>query len=38
MPTNGPLMLGVNDDILDDNSGSYSVNISREGDNDNDGN
>jgi hypothetical protein len=32
MPTNGPLMLGINDDALGDNSGSYSVNISREGD------
>src|SRR5262245_36181847 len=35
MPTNGPLMLGINDDVLTDNSGSYSVNISREGDNNN---
>jgi hypothetical protein len=32
MPTNGPLMLGINDDALGDNSGSFSVNISREGD------
>jgi len=32
MPANGPLMLGVNDDVLSDNSGSYSVSISREGD------
>ena len=28
MPGTGPLMLGVNDDILGDNSGNYSVNIS----------
>jgi hypothetical protein len=38
MPTNGPLMLGINDDVLTDNSGSYSVNISREGDNNNNNN
>ena len=35
MPANGPLMLGINDDVLNDNSGSYSVNLSREGDNNN---
>ena len=29
MPANGPLMLGINDDILNDNSGSYSVGLSR---------
>lgn len=29
MPANGPLMLGINDDILNDNSGSYSVSLSR---------
>ena len=29
MPANGPLMLGINDDILTDNSGSYSVSLSR---------
>ena len=29
MPANGPLMLGINDDILTDNSGSYSVGLSR---------
>jgi len=28
MPTNGPLMLGINDDVLSDNSGNYTVNIS----------
>jgi hypothetical protein len=38
MPTNGPLMLGINDDVMTDNSGSYSVNISREGDNNNNNN
>src|SRR4029077_161272 len=38
MPTNGPLMLGINDDVLEDNGGSYSVNISREGDNTNNNN
>jgi hypothetical protein len=38
MPTNGPLMLGINDDVITDNSGSYSVNISREGDNNNNNN
>jgi len=38
MPTNGPLMLGINDDQLGDNSGSYSVNISREGDTNNNNN
>jgi hypothetical protein len=38
MPTNGPLMLGINDDVLTDNSGSFSVNISREGDNNNNNN
>jgi hypothetical protein len=32
MPANGPLMLGINDDVVQDNSGSFSVNISREGD------
>ena len=35
MPTNGPLMLGINDDELSDNSGNFSVNISRENDNNN---
>jgi len=35
MPANGPLMLGINDDVLNDNSGSYSVNMSREGDDNN---
>ena len=35
MPANGPLMLGINDDVLNDNSGSYSVSLSREGDNNN---
>jgi hypothetical protein len=35
MPTNGPLMLGINDDVLEDNTGNYSVNIAREGDNSN---
>ena len=35
MPTNGPLMLGINDDVLEDNTGSYAVNITREGDNSN---
>jgi hypothetical protein len=35
MPTNGPLMLGINDDVLEDNTGSFSVSISREGDNSN---
>src|SRR4029078_11848758 len=29
MPANGPLMLGINDDILNDNSGSYSVGLRR---------
>jgi hypothetical protein len=29
MPANGPLMLGINDDVLNDNSGSYSVSLSR---------
>lgn len=29
MPANGPLMLGINDDILNDNSGNYSVSLSR---------
>jgi hypothetical protein len=38
MPTNGPLMLGINDDVLEDNSGSYSVNIGREGDTNNNNN
>jgi PA-IL-like protein len=38
MPTNGPLMLGINDDVMTDNSGSYAVNISREGDNNNNNN
>lgn len=38
MPTNGPLMLGINDDVMTDNSGSYSVNISREGDTNNNNN
>jgi hypothetical protein len=38
MPTNGPLMLGINDDVMTDNSGSYSVSISREGDNNNNNN
>lgn len=38
MPTNGPLMLGINDDVLTDNSGNYSVNISREGDDNNNNN
>src|SRR5204863_6522998 len=28
MPATGPLMLGINDDVLNDNSGSYSVSIS----------
>ena len=37
MPANGPLMLGINDDVLTDNSGNYSVNISREGANNNRG-
>jgi len=32
------LMLGINDDVINDNSGSYSVNISREGDNNNNNN
>jgi hypothetical protein len=31
-------MLGINDDVMTDNSGSYSVNISREGDNNNNNN
>jgi hypothetical protein len=35
MPANGPLMLGINDDVLEDNSGNYSVTISGEGDNNN---
>jgi hypothetical protein len=38
MPTNGSLTLGINDDVLEDNSGSYSVNIGREGDNSNNNN
>jgi len=29
MPGSGPLMLGINDDVLTDNSGSYAVNLSR---------
>jgi hypothetical protein len=28
MPANGPLMLGINDDVLSDNSGSFSVSVS----------
>src|SRR5262245_39893071 len=28
MPADGPLMLGINDDVMTDNSGSYSVGIS----------
>lgn len=35
MPTNGPLMLGINDDVLEDNTGNFSVSIAREGDNSN---
>lgn len=30
MPTNGPLMLGINDDVVADNSGSFAVTISRQ--------
>lgn len=29
MPASGPLMLGINDNVLTDNSGSYSVSLSR---------
>jgi len=28
MPANGPLMLGINDDVLSDNSGSFAVTVS----------
>src|SRR5262245_39156957 len=35
MPTNGTLMLGINDDVLEDNTGTFSVGITREGDNSN---
>ena len=27
MPDNGVLMLGINDDVLNDNSGNYTVGI-----------
>jgi hypothetical protein len=31
MPANGPLMLGINDDAVSDNTGSYSVDVRRVG-------